>query len=110
MMYQRDMLVLTCSVQMAPGLAEEAQQLVDECREKGVGAGEEEGEDQGHDDDHDRGRHRFLARRPVDAGGLDADLPDEFAGGDSCHCSVSLLRIEKGSADPSGRRSLRSLS
>ena len=44
-----------------------------------------------HDHHHDRGGDGFLAGRPVDLAGLDADLTDEFAGGDFGHfCFASL--------------------
>src|SRR5690348_11284635 len=91
--------------------AEEAQQLSDRGREGGVDAEEEDGEQAGHNDDHDRGGDRFLAARPDDLRGLCADLGDELAGGDFCHCQLLLeLRIEKRPADLSGRRGCGSLS
>src|SRR3954453_24049266 len=85
MMYQRDIVL------SAFGRAQEAQQEFDQRREEGVDAEEEESEDQGHDDDHDRGRDGFLSGRPVDLGGLGADLTDEFAGGSLGH--VLLARF-----------------
>src|SRR5438270_1067301 len=94
MMYQRD-IVLTFEFQIEPShqplsrkargareaLAEQAQQFPDEGRKGAVDAEEEEGEDQGHDHHHDARGEGFLARRPVDPAGFDADLTDEFAGG-----------------------------
>src|SRR6185436_20181883 len=65
---------------------EQAEQELDQRREEGVDAEEEDGEQGGHDHDHDRGGDGFLAGRPVDAlDRLDAYLPHEFAGGDFGH-------------------------
>jgi hypothetical protein len=79
-------------------LAEEAQQISHQAREERVGAEEEQSEDDGHDQHHDRGGDRLLAARPVDLAGLDADLTDEFAGGDFGHSWVRSLgfRIDLG--------------
>ena len=45
------------------------------------------------------GGDRLLAGRPMDLGGLDADLTDEFAGGDFGHCAVARFQKEKRPAD-----------
>src|SRR5215472_3339007 len=86
MMYQRDIVVLLC---LALCLTDEAQQIFDRGREESVDSEEEEREQQRHDEDHDPGRDGLLAGRPVDLGGLGADLPDEFAWGDFRHLPAS---------------------
>src|SRR5437870_182592 len=120
MMYQRD-IVITCSNKLSNArepthpnplpagergrrLSEQAQQIFDNAREERVDSEKEESEDDGHDHHHDPGRHRLLAGRPVDLAGLDADLTDEFAGGDFGHFLLAHFWIEKRPADLSGRR------
>src|SRR5438270_13471256 len=91
MMYQRDIVVTLLTPLPGPlpstgeggiRLMEEAQQLPDDGRKDRVGAEEEECKDRRHDHDHDAGRDRLLAGRPMDLARFDADLTDEFAGGD----------------------------
>src|SRR5438045_4007498 len=122
MMYQRD-IVITCSNKLSNArspltptlsrggegrrLSEQAQQKFDDAREERVDSEKEESEDDGHDHHHDPGRHRLLAGRPVDLAGLDADLTDEFAGGDFGHFLLAHFWIEKRPADLSGRRGWR---
>jgi hypothetical protein len=85
--------------------AEEAEQELDEGREEGVDAEEEERQQAGHDHHHDRGGDRFLTGRPMDLGGLGTNLTDEFAGRSLGHDARRLgLRIEKRPADLTGRR------
>src|SRR2546430_2586809 len=118
MMYQRDIVLVPvkfASPEAGEGwvslFVDETEEEADEEVEDPVGAGEEEREQHGHDDHHDRGGDRLLARRPVDLGGLGADLTDEFAGGGSGHVlPILVLRIEKRPADLSGRRGWASLS
>ena len=90
MMYQRDMCRYLLKLLTPPDplpqagqgqLAEQAEQKFDERREERVDAEEEEGEQLVMITTMIAGRDGFLAGRPVDLGGLGADLTDEFAGG-----------------------------
>src|SRR5687768_13235049 len=92
MMYQRDMMGT---------LGEAAEEELDDRAEDAVDAEEEHRQQRRHDHHHDRRGHGFLAGRPDDLGGLGADLPDEFAGGNFRHLGAALVRaIEKRSASP----------
>ena len=66
-------------------LLQEAEEELDDRAEHAVDGKEEDRQDDGQDDDHDRSGQRLLARRPDDLAALDADLADEFAGGDFGH-------------------------
>lgn len=87
MIYQRDMKLFSFAWNW---LGKEAEQEPDDSRENRIDAEEEDRKEAGHDQHHDRGRHGFLARRPVNLGGFGADLADEFPGGDFGHVLDSL--------------------
>ena len=72
MMYQRDMGSL--------GLAEQADEELDDRAERAVHQEEEERQQRGHDEHHDGGDPGFLAGRPYDLARFGADLADEFTG------------------------------
>ncbi len=77
-------------------LAEQAEQEFDRGAERRIDPEEEDGEHRGHDENHDRGRARLLHGRPNDLAAFGANLTDEFAGRNLCHCCLDPVQARVG--------------